>query len=52
MVLFIYYKNINPELFLSRGNAGTMNKEETKGKAIQRLSHLGIYPIYRQETQT
>jgi hypothetical protein len=40
-----YLKNINPELFLSRGNAGTKNGAESEGKAIQRLPHLGIHPI-------
>jgi hypothetical protein len=25
---------------------------ETEGKAIQRLPHLGIHPIYSQQTQT
>jgi hypothetical protein len=25
---------------------------ETEGKAIQRLPHLGIYPIYSHQTQT
>jgi hypothetical protein len=25
---------------------------ETEGKTIQRWSHLGIYPIYRYQTQT
>jgi hypothetical protein len=25
---------------------------ETEGKSIQKLSHLGIHPIYNQQTQT
>jgi hypothetical protein len=25
---------------------------ETEGKAIQRLPHLGIHPIYNHQTQT
>jgi hypothetical protein len=45
-------KNINTELFLSKGNAGTENGAETEGKAIQRLPHLGIHPICRHKTQT
>jgi hypothetical protein len=35
-------KNINSEFFLSKGNAGTKSGEETEGKAIQRLPHLGM----------
>jgi hypothetical protein len=27
-------------------------REETKGKATQRLSQLGIHPIYNYQTQT
>jgi hypothetical protein len=27
-------------------------RAETEGKAIQRLSHLGIHPIYSYQTQT
>jgi hypothetical protein len=44
-------KNINPEIFLSKGEAGTKNGSETEGKAIQRLPHLGIHPICRHQTQ-
>jgi hypothetical protein len=29
-----YLKNINPELFLSKGNTGTKSGAETEGKAI------------------
>jgi hypothetical protein len=42
----------NLELLLSKGNVGTKCGAETKIKAIQRLPHLGIYPIYRHQTQT
>jgi hypothetical protein len=28
------------------------SRAETEGKAIQRFSHLGIYPIYSYQTQT
>ena len=45
-------QNFNPECLLSKGNVGTKNGTETKGKAIQRLSHLGIHTIYRHQTQT
>jgi hypothetical protein len=48
----IKLKNINPEFLLSKGNAETKNGAETKGKAIQRLPHLGIHPICRHQTQT
>jgi len=30
---------------LTEGNTGTKSGAETKGKAIQRLPHLGIHPI-------
>ena len=30
----------------------TETEAETEGKAIQRLSHLGIHPIYSHQTQT
>jgi hypothetical protein len=39
-----HLKNNNPEFLLSKGNTGTKNGAETKGKAIQRLPHLGIHP--------
>jgi hypothetical protein len=32
-----HLKNINPEFFLSKGNARTKSGTETKGKAIQRM---------------
>jgi hypothetical protein len=47
-----HLKNINPEILLSKGNAGTKNGAETEGKANQRLPHLGINPICRHQTQT
>jgi hypothetical protein len=34
------------------GNMETKCGAETEGKAIQRLPHLGIYPIYSHQTQT
>ena len=34
------------------GNTETECGAETKGKAIQRLPHLGIQPIYSNQTQT
>ena len=46
-----HLKKFNPELLLSKGNIGTKSGAETKGKAIQRLPHLGIHPICRQQTQ-
>jgi hypothetical protein len=45
-------KNINTKLFLSKGNAGTVSRTETEGKAIQRWPHLEIHPICRHQTQT
>jgi hypothetical protein len=33
---------------LTGANMETNCRSETEGKAIQRLSHLGIYPIYSQ----
>jgi hypothetical protein len=47
-----HLKNINLELLLSKGNAGTKCGAETEEKAIQRLPHLGIHPICRHQTQT
>jgi hypothetical protein len=47
-----HLKNINSEFLLSKGNAGTKSGAETEGKATQRLTHLGIYPICRHQTQT
>jgi hypothetical protein len=48
-----HLKSINPEMFLSKENTGTKkNGTVTEGKAIQRLPHLGIHPIYRYQTQT
>jgi hypothetical protein len=37
---------------LMGGNMETKYGTETEGKAIQRLPHLGIYPIYGHQTQT
>ena len=31
-----HFKNINPEFFLSKGNAWTKSGAETEGKTIQR----------------
>jgi hypothetical protein len=42
---FTHLKNTNPELFLSKGNAGTKSGAETEGKSMQRLPHLGTYLI-------
>jgi hypothetical protein len=40
-----HLKNINPELLLSKENAGTKSGAETEGKAIQRLPQLWIHTI-------
>jgi hypothetical protein len=37
---------------LKGGNTETKGGKETEGKAIQKLPHVGIHPIYRQQTQT
>jgi hypothetical protein len=34
------------------GDTETKCGAETEGKAIQRLPHLGIHPIYSYQTQT
>jgi len=36
---------------LTGRNTGTMNGADTERKAIQRLTHLGIYPICSHQTQ-
>jgi hypothetical protein len=37
---------------LKGGHMETKCGAETEGKAIQRLCHMGIHPIYRHQTQT
>jgi hypothetical protein len=37
---------------LMGGNTETKYGAETEGKAIQRLVHLGLHPIYTHQTQT
>jgi hypothetical protein len=37
---------------LMGGNMETKCRAETEEKAIQRLPHLGIYPIYSHQMQT
>jgi hypothetical protein len=37
---------------LMRGHTKTKYGAETEGKAISRLPHLGIHPIYSHQTQT
>jgi hypothetical protein len=37
---------------LTRGNMETKCGAETEGKVIQRLTHLGIHPIYSHQTWT
>jgi hypothetical protein len=37
---------------LTGANMETKYGAETEAKPIQRLTHLGIYPIYSQQTQT
>ena len=52
-------QNVDASVLLRRGNkiltGGNMKTKcgaETEGKAIQRLSHLEIHPIYSYQTQT
>jgi hypothetical protein len=40
----IYLKKFDPQLFLSKGNAGTKNGAETEGRATQRPTILGPIP--------
>jgi hypothetical protein len=52
-------QSVDTFLLLRRGNKISMGGDretkfgaETEGKAIQRLPHLGIQPIYSHQTQT
>jgi hypothetical protein len=46
-----HLKNINPDSFLSKRNAGTEWNRDW-GMAIQRLPHLGIHPMCSHQNQT
>jgi hypothetical protein len=52
-------QSVDTSVLLRRGNKIPMGRvtvtkyePETEGKAIQRLPHLGIHPIYSYQTQT
>jgi hypothetical protein len=52
-------QSVDTSIILRRGNKIPMKgvtetkcRAETEGKTIQRLPHLGIHPIYKQQTQT
>ena len=52
-------QSVDTSILLRRGNKIPMEGvtetkcgAETEGKAIQRLPHLGIHPIYSYQTQT
>jgi hypothetical protein len=52
-------KSVDTLLLLRMGNKNTHGRgyrkkfgAETEGRTIQRLPHLGIHPIYNQQTQT
>jgi hypothetical protein len=45
-------QSLEGEQSIHVGNTETECGAEMEGKAIQRLPHLGIYPIYRHQTQT
>jgi hypothetical protein len=44
----VHFRRVNT--ILTGGNMETKCGEETEGKAIQRLPHLGIHPIYSHQT--
>jgi hypothetical protein len=44
----VLFRRVNK--ILTGGNMETKNGAETEGKAIQRLSHLGIHSIYNHQT--
>ena len=46
------FSKFSPEFLLSKGNAGKKSRAETEGKAIQRLSDLGIHSICSQQSQS
>jgi hypothetical protein len=52
-------QSVDASIFLGRenkiltgGNTETKSGAEAEGEAIQRLPHLGIYPIYSHQIQT
>jgi hypothetical protein len=49
-------QSVDTLVFLRRGimggDAETIFGAETEEKAIQRLPHLGLHPIYNHQTQT
>ena len=50
-------QSVDASVLLRKGNKIPMGGDtkcgaNTEGKAIQRLSHLGIHPIYSYQTQT
>ena len=45
----MFYRRVNK--ILTGGNMEAKCGAETEGKAIQRLFHLGILPIYNHQTQ-
>ena len=42
-------KVFNPEMFMSKGRTGTNNGRETEIRAIQGLTQMGLYYIYRHQ---
>jgi hypothetical protein len=46
----LLFRRVNK--ILTEENMETKCGAETQGKAIQRLTHLGIHPIYCQQTKT
>jgi hypothetical protein len=45
-------QNFNPELLLSEWNTETKRRDETEGKAIQSLPHLGTHSTCSNQLQT
>ena len=50
--MWILWYVLEGEQIPMEGVTETKCGTETEGKAIQRLPHLGIHPIYRHQTQT
>jgi hypothetical protein len=44
----VLFRRVNK--ILTEGNMETRCGAETEGKAIQRLPHLGIHPLYSHQT--
>jgi len=45
-------QSADDSVLLKRENKNIHRRAETEGKAILRLTHLGIHPMYGHQTQT